>query len=397
MKDLSLNHVASEQSFGYRYQDIFALNKSLEKLTEITDFRVFIEHLDDVDFQEEKGQSLNQLKHKNKKHDLAWYSPDFWKTVGIWLKFFDINSPDAYDFYLITTQKIKVNDPLQYLTFTHKNIDKAISALNKKTSRYKNVDKSISAPNKKKKDKGNKEHIKQFDRLSADEKRIFLDKIIILDNSKDIHGFMDEINEKLRPFVQEDSQIEDISERLIGWWEKKIIENKNGISKEELLNKLRKLSIQYSPLDLPEYSDDCIWDESPNYNNFTFVKQLKLLGYKSSLNNAITDFHKASFHRSQWISKQVIGPSVLKKYDLDLYNEWERLYNLMKDESDENIDEYLQKGRDLYNHIMSLNLYPKPRFTRPYFMRGSYHSLSDKKKVGWHLKYKELLNDDGND
>ena len=77
---------AAEQALGYLYQPRYALFQLL-KLPETT--VCLIEKDDDIDFTDPKeGRILASLKHKAPGDTLNDLSPDFWKSVRIWVEYY---------------------------------------------------------------------------------------------------------------------------------------------------------------------------------------------------------------------------------------------------------------------------------------------------------------------
>ena len=75
--------------------------------------------------------------------------------------------------------------------------------------------------------------------------------------------------------------------------------------------------------------------------------------------------------------------------------EWERLFSKMEVElsylpeiKDKDKEKY---GFNLYSSIMDTNILIRPKCTTPFVMRGSYHMLSERRKVGWHVEFIERL------
>src|SRR4030067_414960 len=89
---------AAAQELGYLYQLRYALFQIL-RLTENT--VCFIEKDDDIDFTDpDEGRILASLKHKAPGDTLTDLSPDFWKSVRIWLTYYikNNNSTESVSF-----------------------------------------------------------------------------------------------------------------------------------------------------------------------------------------------------------------------------------------------------------------------------------------------------------
>lgn len=109
MANSNPNFSAAAPALGYLYQVRYALYKILQIPER---HACFIEKDDDVDFSDdEEGQILASLKHKAPGDTLSDKSPDFWKSVRIWLSFLksDIGKLDTTYFYLVTTGVVDAN------------------------------------------------------------------------------------------------------------------------------------------------------------------------------------------------------------------------------------------------------------------------------------------------
>lgn len=106
-----------EQALGYLYQLRYALLQTL-RLPEGT--ICFIEKDDDIDFSDpEEGRILASLKHKAPSDTLTDLSPDFWKSVRVWLDYYiqkDI-STESVSFYLFTTGHVANGSFLQMFLY----------------------------------------------------------------------------------------------------------------------------------------------------------------------------------------------------------------------------------------------------------------------------------------
>ena len=97
---------AAQQALGYYYQPRYALLKLFQLPEETT---CLIEGDDDVDFSDpSEGKILASLKHKAAGDKLTDLSPDFWKSVRIWLTYFNSHPDDIQDtsFFLFTTGRV---------------------------------------------------------------------------------------------------------------------------------------------------------------------------------------------------------------------------------------------------------------------------------------------------
>ncbi|MDC4966537.1 hypothetical protein OHW02_17035, partial [Acinetobacter baumannii] len=96
------DHSAIPAYLGYLYQNRMALHMSFS-IPE--DSLIYIERGDDIEFQHSNSEEFIQLKHKKPDEVLTDSTPDFWKSVIIWLKLFDKKKSSHY--FLYTTSKFK--------------------------------------------------------------------------------------------------------------------------------------------------------------------------------------------------------------------------------------------------------------------------------------------------
>ena len=104
---------AADQALGYLYQLRYALLQTLHLPEETV---CFIEKDDDIDFSDaEEGRILASLKHKAPGDTLTDLSPDFWKSVRIWVDYYIRNdiSTEPVSFFLFTTGRVAVGSFLE--------------------------------------------------------------------------------------------------------------------------------------------------------------------------------------------------------------------------------------------------------------------------------------------
>ncbi len=80
----------------------------------------------------------------------------------------------------------------------------------------------------------------------------------------------------------------------------------------------------------------------------------------------------------------------LEQYEETLIDELERLHEAMKEylPSGATEEQMQREGKALFNLFDShKEIHIRPRCTEPYVMRGSYHILANKLRVGWHAEF----------
>jgi hypothetical protein len=111
------------------------------------------------------------------------------------------------------------------------------------------------------------------------------------------------------------------------------------------------------------------------------------------IRKAINDYYRAFQQRSKWVREELLLVGELEEYERRLVDEWERLFEVMKEDMGEDKDEAAmqREGRALFNTVQKLEMNIRPRCDEPYVMRGSYHILANQLRVGWHAEFLNRL------
>lgn len=388
---------AGEQGLGYLYQPRLALLQLLE-LPE--DAAVFLERDDDLEFVIQGGKKrLGSLKHKAEGDHLTDLSPDFWKSVRIWLARYkrDGRSASNLHFFLLTTSVVPETSFLTVFLPTRAGTadqtktlaEQADEALGRSTS---GLIGGIAS---------------EFNELTPTEKEDFLARILILDCSPRIDDIPTAIKDRHMRSIRREHR-NAVFERLEGWWNDEVITqltgNRDEIFGYELSDKLSALADEYKLDSLPiTFRGEEPAGEIDTENDArTFVVQLREIGISSSrIRNAILDYYRAFEQRSQWARESLLVSGEIEGFQDRLVDEWKRYKDVVFEELDENSAEDVlqQAGKALYRwadlesgKIESLRI--RPRVTEPYVTRGSYHILADaapEPRVYWHPRFLERV------
>jgi hypothetical protein len=86
------------------------------------------------------------------------------------------------------------------------------------------------------------------------------------------------------------------------------------------------------------------------------------------------------------------------KFEARLIDEWKHMYEIMQEGIPTDADErrLANAGKQLYDWTQehapaNAALFIRPQFPASYMVRGSYHMLADKFRVGWHPHYEVRL------
>jgi hypothetical protein len=391
MPDEASEFSASEPALGYLYQLRYALLQILRLPEETT---CYIEKDDDVDFTDpDEGRILASLKHKAPGDTLTDLSPDFWKSVRIWLTDYlneTKNSPPA-TYFLVTTGKVQVGSLL--------------SAFLPNASLLAELSQRISNVLRGSKSKTIKKTSDLLATLPKEQWPAFFRRITIFDNQERIQDIPNLIiGEKLRT-VRPQFRVP-VHERLEGWWINQCIELLTGRRKEpfrssEVSEILSSITEQFREDNLPIDYEKAEPTEgvNPDSDDRFFVKQLRAIGLRPDrLTRAILDYYRAFEQRGKWQRENVTLTGEIEKYDDRLVDEWARIREIIFEElKADSSEEVLQAtGRKLLNDITTRdhpNLRIRTDVTATYVVMGSYHMLAneDTPRVHWHPRFTERM------
>jgi hypothetical protein len=389
---------ASEQGLGYIYQARLAL---LHLLQLPEDTAVFLEKDDDVDFIDDGGgKSLASLKHKAVGDRLTDLSADFWKSANIWLVRYkrDGRSASNLRFILFTTGTVSTDSFL-----THFLPGKPVASSNTTT-----LTELANSALAKSKSQLIGPIAKAFNELNDAEKRDFLERILILDDSPRIGDIPANIRDKHMRSIRREYR-EHVFERLEGWWTDAVIKQLTrtrveGIFGYEVSDKLSNFAEEYKADNLPITFRGKVPDKEADTETDPrlFVAQLREIGLSSNrIRNAILDYYRAFEQRSAWARENLLVSGEVEEYEDRLAEEWSRYkdvaFEKLKGDSAEGA--LREAGTILYNwaefetgKIESLRI--RTRVTEPYVLRGSFHILADatpKPRVHWHPRFLDRL------
>lgn len=129
-----------------------------------------------------------------------------------------------------------------------------------------------------------------------------------------------------------------------------------------------------------------------------FLQQLKPLKLtETAIVNAIIDYHQSHEQRTKWSDDGLLKPGELKNYDRRLTRQWE---DFKEDIEQMGVlaseEEKRNAANELFRQCTRLGKLPIRRnFIEDYVAKGSYHMLSDDRKIGWCLELLKKLQSEG--
>lgn len=384
---------AKEPSLGYNYQIRYSLYLLLRERAKANP-SMRLEDLDDIVIEDADCKNLYQTKlHINSVANLSDRSTDFWKTIRIWSEAIlaTLLDVDSTVFTLITTATTSPDSFIYKLT------------INSSQNRIGVIEDMLQICT----ERSNQTNIKGYEafcRLSTEQQTKLVNSIYIIDASLSIDGTLSAIKNELI-YSAPIGKLDLFVEKIEGWWFQQCIlvlsQKKDCISGKELQMKISDTREMFFADNLPDdFPDPLTIDENEiaNYEERIFIKQLRLISLRNnSLRNAISDFRRAFEQRSKWLRDNLTGIDEYNRFDKLLYDYWNQIFALMKDDCQEMTEDELRKaGKSFYEeyYIKRTPAYKiRNNFQPQYLTTGSCHMLADDKKIGWHPNFHELLND----
>lgn len=388
---------AKEPALGYFYQFLYSLFRLIKSKN--TEASVRIECLDDIEIIDDSLDLVQTKLHIKSVANLSDASPDFWKSIRVWADNIKENRIDVDKtmFTLVTTANISESSFLNHFS-EMKNTSETLfteSEILEKLVKVATNSKSTT----------NKKGYDLFLSLSKDNQIKLINKIAIIDASLSVDDLLEEIKHELRLTIFTD-KLHLLTDRVIGNWMvygvKHLTNRIPEITYKQLHSIILDISNSFKEDNLPnDFLDEIkISDEEAILlGTKMFIKQLELITLKTTsrmVKNAISDFRRAYEQRSRWIREHLININEEEAYEKELVDKWNSLFAILEDECDGiNDDQRLKSlSKGFYTTFFvekTPSIYIKKNFTSEYLIRGSYHILSDKKIIGWHPKFEDLL------
>lgn len=382
---------ASEQGLGYLYQPRFAL---LHMLSQHEETELLIEKNDDLEFVDQEGKvTLASLKHKAVGGALTDLSPDFWKSVRVWLQYFTQHGGMASNsvFMLFTTEQIATGSYL--IPFTEERRDGKLCV----TAALQAAEKSKSALIV--------DVLNALKSLNEAEVEDFFGRILIAPSNIRIESIPQQILDQHLRVIRREHRVA-VFERLEGWWAELMValltgRRKTPVVGREISDKLSALSEEYRSDNLPI----TFRGVSPPENGGAaedmriFVRQLRALELSSArIQNAVVDYYRAFAQRSSWARENLLFADEIELYEARLIEEWARFKEIIFErvQGSEDEEALMRAGRELYLWAErdTLHIRIRDRVSEPYVVRGAFQILanvSPSPSVYWHPLFLDRL------
>lgn len=350
-----------------------------------------IEGLDDIEVVRADGHELVQAKQHHRAGSLSDQSVDLWKTLRVW-SCAAKTDPELLDnslFVLVTTDVATPNTAVANLARQSGSTSVAqisAAALTKIAISAKN--KALAAA------------YKEYLALNTADREALLLRVRILDGAPSNVDIEQLLSNALRASVAGEPELRALVRQLEGWWAGRVARHLRGADDQifgsELFHEIHDIAATLGPDTLPvdhtllafKASEAALADEA------VYLRQLQLVNCGPNvLLQAITDYVRSQRQIAEWMRVELLFISELARYKRKLTEEWKLRLDLLLDSLSSMDSEKIlaDRGRGLYQETIQQTLPIRRDFTEGFVMRGSYHSLSNERNVGWHPHYKERL------
>lgn len=383
---------AVDATLGYLYQVRCALLWTLRRLKVEPDFLVGIETLDDVAFETVAGDPTELLQTKHHRRGtgaLTDASSDLWKTLRIWFEGVASNNiPSSARLCIVTTGTAPAGSAASRLRATGRDVSAARQALDATAASSGSTTNAAA--------------YQAYLATTPAERTAILERVTVLDASPAVDDLDGELRQEIYWAAGKEHHAAFL-ERLEGWWFRSVLQQLGGaptnrIGSVEVEAQMSDLREQFKQQTLPidddllEFTLDDTTREA--HERSPFVRQLELVrAGKRRIAAAIRDYYRAFEQRSRWLRDDLVVGMDLHKYERHLLEEWELVFEAMRDELGEAAaeDAKVTAAQSVLKWAERTPFRIRPQVTEPFVSRGSFHMLADELQVGWHPEFRDRL------
>jgi len=385
---------AADSALGYLYQLRVALLWALRRLKVGSEFLVSLETLDDVTFELKGGtveEVLQTKHHQNRQAALTDASEDLWKSLRVWFEGCVAKTiPLGTSLHLLTTGSANPGAIAAHLRSDNgRDVSAALKAL--------------EATAQSSTSQANAPAYAAFLQTAPGDRKKLIENVVVFDAAPTITALDSEL--KTEVFWAVERKFHDaFLAPLEGWWLRRCLkqlasaDTADRVLASEIEAQMSDLREQFKRDSLP-IDDDLLTfdlDEATKtaHAESTFVRQLEIIAAgKRRISAAIRDYYRAFEQRSRWLRNDLILIGDLTQYEKRLTEEWELVFEAVRDELGTTATEEAQQkaARGVLRWAESLLLPIRVGVTEPFVCRGSLHMLADEPRIGWHPMFRDRL------
>lgn len=353
---------------------------------------VSVEHLDDVATEGPDGIVAEQDKSGLAHNPVADRSIELWKTLHNWVRAIRdgaLKSDTKFVLYVAQDHHGDVIDRIHAVA-NKADADALVQALRKefwgKAPRYAaraKLPTELAA------------HVNGV--LSASD-----DLVSLLFVNLTLENGSSSPNDDLLPLIAEkaisEGAREDVLKHLLGWTDrtiKKLIEKKMPAIltwqdfHKQLVGAAKKFDrsenvLASTPADISQTDID------RELRARTYVRQLETVKCEETdLVRAVNDFLRSAVDRTTWSERGDVIESSFGEFEDGLERAWKSQKTRVEIEQKAAVEE--DRGRLLYANCSGLQVRLQGMDVPAYFVPGSFHTLADTLRVGWHPRYRDVF------
>ncbi len=332
---------------------------------------------------------LLQAKHSLRPKTMSDKARQFWNTIGIWTKRVVDHPAELGKVRLsfVTTSTLGADTAASLLRPDPKVRDVASAATKLALAAAESKNAKVAWATR------------LFLEQTPEMREQILDMVDMLDASPTIIDVSDALALSVRRACRPD-HITAFIERLEGWWFRIVIDALSTpggklIPVSLIDSKVDDLREEFGPERLPiDFGGaDPTAAAVDLLENRPFVEQLKLIGLgPTGQKMAIVDYFRAREQRSRWARDGLLRQNELTDYGRQLTEHWQRRRGVAEARIRTGMSdaELADIGMDVFS-TTTTNCIPIREVSEAYVSQGSYHMLSDDRRIGWHPEYAERL------
>jgi hypothetical protein len=385
----SASHGAAPNAVGYQHQTWWGLVELLRSAAQRPDAGITLELHDDVAW-ERSGSPTELLQVKHHQGDarpLTDTSTDVWRTLKVWMDEAAPGDASGPDLFLVTTQMSTGNS--------------AMSMLRRGEEDPRTAQATLEAVARDSKAKATEVARQQFLELDESVRTTFISRIHVVDGSPHAEDVAEVVKQLLHWALP--SGHKDLFLGLVWrWWDERALALLQGRERRvdataahAAINDIRdRFASENLPtlIELDEVEEEILSSEHAQH---VFVQQMAWVRFPPvNLQKAIVDYYRAYTQTARWLSEDLIGIAELDRFERELIDEWQREFEWMLDDLDDEPDERAKQraGKALLRDLLArTSVTVRARYNDPFFARGQRHILADRTEVGWHPDFRSRV------
>lgn len=351
-----------------------------------------LEVFDDIETLSGREREYIQIKNKpGTARPLTDSAEDVWSSLDNWRQvWLERSAEETPRFCLVTTQTAAPNSALAMLRTAPAGRSPEEAAYRLERAAHESRNQITAEPRR------------RFLELGRDQQEALLRCVEVHDGTEDASQVHDRLlrNDKLRAATDATS-VASLVKHLQGWWAQRSLihlhrvasHRPDRITTAELEEQIHDGRRQHAQQSLPVYETLPEEDLRPESDDDVYLQQLRLIDAPPDRQEtARLNYQRAYAHRSLWGRRGLITDVELERYESGLIEEWQ----LHRDELDETPctteTEEKRRGRTLITRVeLHVRMPLRAELHQPFVQRGTYHSLADRRRLGWHPRWKQLI------